>query len=106
MVKKLTEEQQKIVDYSYIHGIKETTKVFLVNYDHVSYLRQKALRYKEQLEKQNNKNNFYEIPVPKIIETVDKKDSRDDEKDMISLSVHGNTFMISKSDFKKVFFND
>ena len=106
MVKKLTEEQQKIVDYFYIHGIKETTKVFPVNYDHVSYLRQKALRYKEQLEFQNNNNGFYEIPVPKVTETIDKKDSSDDEKDMISLLVHGITFMISKSDFKKVFFND
>ncbi len=106
MVKKLTEEQQKIVDYSYIHGIKETTKVFPVNYDHVSYLRQKGLRYKEQLESQNNNNGFYEIPVQKAIEANDKKETNKDEKEMISLSVHGNTFMISKDDFKKVFFND
>ncbi len=30
MIKELTEEQQKIVDYSYIHGIGETIKLLVV----------------------------------------------------------------------------
>lgn len=105
MIKELTEEQQKIVDYSYIHGIRETTKLFGCNYDHVSYLRQKYMRLKKQEANLNNRNNFIQLPLDEIKCNFEKNNENNEEK-MITFISHGCSFQISKEDFKKVFFND
>lgn len=101
MVKKLTDEQKKIVDYSHVHGIKETTEVFHVSYDHVSYLRQKLLRIKEQEDSHNSIDKFIELPLEEM-----RFKTTPDDKEMITFLAHGASFKISKEDFKKVFFND